>query len=432
MVALLFLIAAGCATTKEKEEGGDRTPRRVKQLEQPNEYVVPGLSSAESSVRTVQLYKNPKESNLPIIALGSSETLTLAFDLVGQDRRPLSVYFYHADRYWQRDLSPSQYLSTFHRDDILDYSNSRATEVDYVHYRYSFPNSSIQFETSGNFIVRVTEQGDEDAVILERPFYVSEQATPVDLGLVSVVRSGGVLPAVQPIALFTPPPAIRANVFGFAVCFIQNGRSGAARCTDQASLSQQPALEYYLQPRSAFDREASDYFLDLSRLDIGGMIESTNLTVSPYMVTLQPDFSQLGGGDLYPLLNGQAVVSGAVRDAGEPATEAEYVEVLFTLVPPGERTVGGTVHVVGSFNNWQATASSALEWVPDAGRYEGSVLIKQGQYEYRYLAVQGRDIRSLNDGMPRQDYQYTTFVYYDDALLQTDRLIAVAAAQTVN
>jgi hypothetical protein len=44
------------------------------------------------------------------------------------------------------------------REDLLDYGQSRLTEVPFVHYRYQFPNSGTRFLISGNYIVSVTEQ----------------------------------------------------------------------------------------------------------------------------------------------------------------------------------------------------------------------------------------------------------------------------------
>lgn len=426
----VVLVASGCSGAKEGEEKRVRTPRRVLALDTPNEYVVSGLRSANPAVKSAQLFREPNETNLPVIALGTGDRLTLRFDLVGEQRRPLSVYFYHANRRWTRDLSASQILTSFQRDEILDYEESRATEIEYVHYDYSFPNASIDFRVSGNYIVRVTEQGFENDVILERAFYVTEQLTPVELGLTSILQSNSPYQAVQPIAIFTPPDGLQTNVFGYAVCFMQNGRTGAVRCTDEPAMARMPALEFYLRPQSAFERSGSEYFLDVSSLQIGGMIEHSDLTVSPFEVVLQPDFSQLGGGDLYPLLNGQSEIESAVQNVTTPGIEAEYVRVFFALVPKGEQPVGGDVHVIGSFNNWQALPENRLTWYPDQGRYEGAIMLKQGRYEYRYVSRTGNQLRDVTEGFPRLDYLYTSFVYYNDALLQTDRLISIGSART--
>src|SRR5690625_7971453 len=90
---------------------------------------VPQLATQSHEIATPQLYPGEEEGRLPILTLGSGDQLTLRFDLLADAGRPLSVFFYHADREWRRDLSPGEYLSTFHRDQLLDYRPSEATEV---------------------------------------------------------------------------------------------------------------------------------------------------------------------------------------------------------------------------------------------------------------------------------------------------------------
>ena len=140
------------------------------------------LAPTDAAVRSVQLYRG-REATLPVMQLDrrgerTSEPLTLEFDLVNTRGRTLSVYFYHADRSWNRDLSPAEYLEAFQQDNLVEYEISGATEVPYVHYEYTFPNETIQFRISGNYIVRVTEQGDEEAVLFERAFVSSPSCTP--------------------------------------------------------------------------------------------------------------------------------------------------------------------------------------------------------------------------------------------------------------
>src|SRR5690606_18599323 len=127
---------------------------------------------------------------IPILIAGTGEYLTLEFDIMGLTGQPLSAYFYHADREWRRDLSPPEYMASFQRDDLLDYNSSRATEADYVHYIYRFPNAAVDFRISGNYIVRITEQGQEDAVLFERPFFVSEQSANPEMGSEQVMIGG--------------------------------------------------------------------------------------------------------------------------------------------------------------------------------------------------------------------------------------------------
>src|SRR5690606_6327055 len=111
-------------------------------------------------------------------------------------------------------------------------------------------------------IVRVAESGDEDAVLFERAFFVTEQSVPINLGLDDLLVAQSTFPAVQPTARFTPLPETQANFFDYSVCFLRGGRLDDIRCASDPSLMQQPALEFYLQPRSSFEPAGGEYVLD--------------------------------------------------------------------------------------------------------------------------------------------------------------------------
>ena len=454
---LAALLAAGCAGPRETDGESSRRPREVR----PQAAVLagPNLAPTSSEVQTIQLYPATDgelragladvEARLPIlpIRLAGSQSgaasslrsgslagdgdgqlrLRLEFDLMERTGRPLSIYFYHADRTWRRDLVPTQFLDSFHNDNLIRYTPSRVTEVPYVHYEYAFPNESIGFleRASGNYILRVTEQGREDEVLFERAFFLTEQATPVDLALDAVLTSGRGFPSVQPVALFQPPSSLTGNVFNYDVCFVRNGQFDRARCSDRPSLNQQPVLLFQLQPETAFEPIPADYFLDLGALQVSNRIVEVDYATDPYEVVLEPDYARFAGTLDGELLNGQTVISGAVRDVADPDVAARYVQTRFQYVPDGEEPLQGEVLVIGSFNNWQYDPANALQWVAERGRYEGEVLLKQGYYEYRYVTTDREAARELAGTMPRQDNLYTAFVYYQDIELNTDRLLAV-------
>lgn len=426
--ALLGSGLLGCAGARESEGNGESSAS-----EAPSDGQQEGLQLIEPTdeVRTIQLYEGSNEQRLPIVSLGSGNgTLTLEFDLMASQGRPLSVYFYHADRSWRRDLSPAQYLSSFQNDNLLDYRPSRGTLIPYVHYEYQFPNEDIDFRVSGNYVIRVTEQGRENEVLFERAFFVSEQAGPVQLGIEDVVVSGQRQPSDIPIARFTPPSQLRGDPFSYDVCFVRNAQFAQARCSERPRLARMPDLEFDLLRERAFAPTTARYFLDLSSLRVGGSIESTDRTASPYRIMLRPDYARFANTPLAPDLNGQTLVGSVVRSVGEPDVEAEYVTTAFRFVPPNEQPFSREVVVAGSFTGGRYNDDYRLRWVADRGRYEGEVLLKQGHYEYFYDSPDPALRQAVRQSLPRMRERYTAFVYYDDPTLNTDRLIAVQSVQS--
>lgn len=421
LFVLILTLLSGCAGSKETDD----RPRRT--AAQSDAMVIdgPALAASASDVGTVQIYPVDREGSLPLLSIASGNRMSLRFDLIEDRGRPLSVYFYHADRNWRRDLAPAEFLGSFHRDDLLDYQQSAATDVDYYHYHYQFPNESIQFRVSGNYILRVTEQGMEDDVLFERPFFVAEQSVPAELSTEYLLGGGRGFSSTQPFLLFTPPSSASANPNDYSACFIRNGRFDDARCSTRSSLIQAPSVQFYLPPDLSFQPEVADFFLDLGTLQVGGSIERIDFTTSPIRVVMEPDQVAFGSMGLEPLQFAQPVVQSAVRDRANPALGAEYVEVEFNLEPPDGLPYSQDVYVIGAFNNWEAERNSRLEWDSGNRRYVATMLIKQGTYEYTYTSRDQRLRASMNRSAPRPESAYQAFVYYDDIRVGTQRLLTV-------
>ena len=418
LVLLLIGLLTGCAGTEETSQPAEG----VGGARQASSGGSVNLAERASDVGVVQLYPDGDEADLPI--LQGSRPLVLEFDLMGDEGRPLSIYFYHADRNWQRDLSPVEYMTGYRRDNLNNYTFSRATLPSYTHYEYVFPNDQINFSVSGNYIMRVTEQGAEDEVLFEQPFFVSEERVTPRLSFQRLMVGGGSAPSIQPILQFTPPEVLGTAAFDYNACFFTNGRYQQARCSDRARPAGQ-GVQFELDPQRAFEAQRANYFLDISDLRVGAQIAETNLSTTPGQVILEPDYARFPDGGEAPLLNGQPRLSGMTGNVADPDLTAEYVEVRFSYVPPDERPLSSAPIITGSFNNWQRDVKNAMAWQPDSRQYEGTVLIKQGQYEYQYVSDDPRLRRELRRNLPRTGSLYTAFVYYADAGLGSDRLLAV-------
>lgn len=425
-VAVFAIIAfafAACAGSESATNGGsDSQP--AAESSKPG----PDLEPTREGIKTIQLYRGDERA-LPILALEGGPPLTLEFDLMEQDGRPLSIYFYHADRNWNRDLSPARFLKSFQNDALINYRPSRGTDVRYTHYTYDFPNEDIRFAVSGNYVLRVTEQGRRDSVLFERTFFVTESTGALNLGVEGVVVSGQRQPSDLPIAQYTPPSGAPSGSFDYATCFVRNSRLSTARCTDRPRLGGAPALRFELPRREAYAPSGADFGLDLSVLRVGRQIERIDRQSRPYRVLLEPDYARFAGTNLQEPLFGQVVVRGAVRNVVDPEVAGEYVTTTFSFVPPNERPVAGEVVVAGSFTDRPVDPDLRLAWVEERGRYEGDVLLKQGLYEYFYASNDPELRRVFEQSLPPRPDRYTAFVYYRDPGLGSDRLMAVGTTR---
>jgi len=414
LMAAALLALSACATT----EGVRDVPRRATDTSERR------LAADDSLVATVQLHAGTGENALPVLQLDRGVPLRLAFDVLSRNPRPLTVTFYHADRSWKRDLMPAEYMARFQRDDILDYRPSRSTRVDYVHYEYTFPNSAIGFRLSGNYILRVHEQGREDDVLFERPFFVTEQAVALDVRMDNVLVAGRQYSSIQPVVRFRPQDP-GTSVFDYSVCFLRDALYDAMRCVERPSLETSPDLLFYLEPRESFTPLPVPFYLNLADARPGGRILRVDRQNAPWRIWVEPDLAELGGSTMDPFLNGQARIQRAAGARPEADYGAEYVSVRLRLVPPGNQPVAAEVGVVGTFSGWQWDRAHLLSWNGQEGWYEGDILMKEGEHSYRYVSSSRGLQQALETGMPQLENLFTTLVYHSDIRTQSDRLIAV-------
>ena len=377
-----------------------------------------------SDVFTVQLHAGEKETSLPIVEIGSGLQLRLAFDLVEGESRPLTAYFYHADRDWNRDLTAGEVLTGFYQDEILDYRSSGSTILPYVHYEYTFPNRSIDFKVSGNFVVRVSEQGREDDALFERRFFVTEQATSVEMRLDQFMLPGSRSTSIRPFLRFRPPTS-NTSVFDYSACFIRNAELRSISCIDRPTLDVQPDITFATEPESSFKPAPATFFVNISELRTGGRIERVNQQSIPWRVEIEPDNARFPGTQLAPFINGKTVIREANKFLNEPDYAAEYVNAVFRFIPPDGAPLNAPVFLTGSFNNWTADNRYALVWDETSSWYHGRYLVKQGHYAYSYLSGDPRLSEAMNVGLPQLENMFTGLVYHHDLFSQTDRLIAV-------
>lgn len=414
----LLTLAGGCKSAEQPSDdasAADAEPTRS----------TPALVAPDASVRTIQLYAGKTERSLPVVPLNGDAALTLEFDLMEAEGRPLSIYFQHADRTWTRDLSASQVLESFQDDRLLEYRSSQGTEVPYVHYTYRFPNDEIRFRVSGNYVLRVTERGRRDSVLFEQPFFVAEEKGGLRLEAEALNIPGQRAPSLRPTARFTPPSEIRGDPFGHTVCFVRNGRLMQPRCEERPVLARQPELAFELERDRAYAPIAAGYAVDLSTLQPSAQIAEVDRTRSPFRVVLDADYARFGESRPPARGTGQPVVRGALSGRLDPAVSAEYVETTFAFVPAQKRPYGSPLVVSGSFRGMDPDRGVQMAWNAARARYEGAVLLKQGTYEYFYSTDDPALTREIRATQPRVAGRYTAFVYYRDARRNTDRLLRV-------
>ena len=177
---ILLLWVMGCFYNAISQIPGNIKP--------DNAIYVPGIKS-------IKLNVNDSDLGQPIIKLNGEDLLRLSFDDITNESRYLKYTLIHCTHDWKpTDLNPIEYLDGFMEDEITDYSYSFNTIQSYTHYELLFPTNQMRVTKSGNYILFVYDDNQDNPVLTRRMMIVE----PVQVGI-----SGNVHAATDIQYMFT-------------------------------------------------------------------------------------------------------------------------------------------------------------------------------------------------------------------------------------
>ena len=104
----------------------------------------------------------------------------LAFDDFDVGITNYSYTIIHCNAKWEdSDLIPTDYISGFEENEIIDYAHSFNTIQSYIHYTLVVPNEDMGIKISGNYLLKVYEEDNPDIPILTKRFMVVESKVTV-------------------------------------------------------------------------------------------------------------------------------------------------------------------------------------------------------------------------------------------------------------
>ena len=361
----------------------------------------------------------------PVITLGGDARLVVGFDELADERTYLRYRIVHCDADWQPSaLVDSEVFDGFNYGDVEDYAFSRATSTHYVHYRITLPNDDYQFRISGNYLLQVYPENDPEQVLLQVRFMVSEDA--VTIGGEALSRtdidfndSHQQLSVVVDTRNFN----IRDVFNDLRLVVSQN-----YRCDRQVTVShprrvQGTRIFYEHMPELIFPAGNEYRRMETVTAMYPGMGVDHVDYVSPYynhwLTVDKPRFASPYSYD--STQHGRFFVR--EYNSADSDIEADYTLVHFTLdqgrIPDAE------VYIEGDFTGRRPWQGSLMEYDPATGMYHKTMLLKQGAYNYQYVAtpetypIEGDKYQTVNE--------YSLRVYYRVPGERYDRLLGVSA-----
>ena len=134
----------------------------------------------DSRVGALKVHPSGADMLPPVVRLGSGRSIEVSFDMIGDDRQYLRYTLVHCNADWQPDaLVGSEYLDGFNDAEVEDWAFSGATTVPYVHYRIVIPDGNMNPLLSGNYLLKVYEDGKPDDILLQARFAIEEGAVGI-------------------------------------------------------------------------------------------------------------------------------------------------------------------------------------------------------------------------------------------------------------
>ena len=369
---------------------------------------------------------------------GSDEenALEISFDEMSHDVHQYSYRVLHCQMDWtESSISSYEYVDGFTTADIVDYEHSMNTQQAYTHYSFAFPNEEMQLKASGNYVVQIYEDGDQEQVVAEVCFRVMEPIVGIEAHLranTDIELSG----RYQQLDLDVQTKALNLRDAGDVKLVVeQNGRWDNRVVLEKPTFVEPNRLRYVNQKSMIFEGGNEFRHFDIySSYYAGNHVDRVRYTQGEYHALLEVDDvrgtkNKYAGREGLPYVterdaNGQWLVNCEKTDYVD--TEAEYMWVHFVL-PVEHYVLDGEVFVSGEAFGNQYSMHNRMAYDAEQKCYYLYAYLKQGGYDYMYYVMTQNGVTSLPlEGSHWQtENEYAVWVYYRPFGARYDRLVGV-------
>ena len=392
----------------------------------------------DPSFRSLQVTVEGDVMSIPVITLGGRERIEIKFDELGDDRRYMRYELIHCDASWRPEgLVDSEFLTGFNEGEIDDYRYSESTLIHYVNYRLMLPNEQVGFTVSGNYLVRVYPENDPNETLLQARFSVVEAGVTVD-GDVTVMTDIDVNGTHQQVnfTVDTGDYPVEDIYNDLIVVVEQDGRQDNAVRLSQPLRKGGATVAIYEHLRNLIFDAGNEYrrfeTVSLTRPVMG--VERIEYIDPYYHAKLAVDEPRAGTMYLYDQTqNGRYLVRESELPIEDSDVRADYIVTHFSLDLPEQDNYD--IFIDGDLVNRRVDPTSLMTFNRASGMYEKALLLKQGHYNYQYIAVpRGLSTRG-ETGVVEGDYaptihQYTIKVYHRPRGTRYDRLVGVTTVMS--
>ena len=385
-----------------------------------------------SKIHTVRFHMYGDQESMPVYKLNSIDRLELHFD--DMDANVKSYYYSYqlCDINWKPvNLSAFDYVKGFTQQRISTYRFSSIAYTRYTHYQAILPDNNSIPSKSGNYILKVFQDGDTSKTIFTRALLVLDSKASVSAQIVQPFTPQ-FYKTHQRVKFTVSLDGLNAfNVNQqIKVLVLQNYRWDNAQTIAAPSFIRGNTLEYNNENNFVFPGGKEWRWLDLRSLRLlSERVDHADNKKNTVDIFVKPDIDRNAQRYVYyPDLNGQYLCT--TYETINPYWQGDYATVHFTFVTPSQTEYADNeLYLTGQLTDYQLNNSSKMIFNTDKGIYEGTQFLKQGYYNYGYTLVDKNDpsIRTdLEGNYWETENTYTILVYYKSFTDQSDQLISVS------
>lgn len=368
-----------------------------------------------------------------------NRVLEISFDELSHEVRQYTYSLLHLNADGtESSLNSAEYVSGFTTQDITQYEHSLNTSVLYTHYSFTFPNENMRITSSGNYALRIYEDGDTDKTIAFVCFAVVEPLAIIQTKIrpnTDIEINGRYQQLDIDVEFEGQLKNTRSEDYFIVVK--QNGRIDNQVFAPKPTFIESQKLRYTNCKALIFEggneyRHFDTYSTYFAGTGVDRIVHDRN----DYHALLFVD--ELRGQKPYMHefdVDGQRVVN-AERTIYDIETEAEYMWVHWTLAAENP-WFDGTVYVGGDVFENSISPRNRMQYDAERKCYWLTSLVKQGGVDYQYWFVQKSDARNQQaTGSPvtlqrtegshwETENIYTIYVYYRPFGSRYDQLVGI-------
>ncbi|MFT4523329.1 MAG: hypothetical protein ACI8ZN_002282 [Bacteroidia bacterium] len=386
-------------------------------------------------VETVIMTRNGSIYNpVPIIGLGSVNSLVLKFDKLEASNEFYQYTYVHCSSNWEpSNLQKSEYIEGQTMGEVKSFTFSSNTFQQYVNYKMTFPSADMKLTKSGNYLIKIFRNFDENDLVLTQRFMMVENVAKVD---------ATVKPATGPKDRFSKQEvdfdvdyenySIQNPFNDVKAVILQNNSWNSAIFNLKPVFVNNNVLSFNYEDENLFLGTNEYRFFDIRTLRLFSLNVREKFTDSMVNVVLRGDESRAHLEYVQMAdYNGKRVIQST--DGMDVTEQGDYALVHFTF--RSEQPISaGDIYLYGEMTNWQIHPKYKLTYFPAIKAYYTKVKLKQSYYNYQYVVLdeeeEKADFAFTEGNHSETENDYQILIYHYDLFYGYDRLIASGTANS--